>query len=196
MATTMPANVLEQIKTIKEDMGKLPQIDLDNIRTFEIESLEIGGTKLKSINVGSNNPADVAAFAQVLATLQNQSQTEAHTETVQAAPQVTPPSTASADKNQLSQIFPIYLRHRDKAGLSGHSLDDFTSAYNLLLDAAILVFHHEFSTAPFMLFCDGASRRARQCRGRFSHHPAPDFQEEENHKFHRQNFYYRKLCSN
>ena len=38
----------------------------------------------------------------------------------------------------LSQIFPIYLRQREKAGISVHSLDEFTSAYNLLVDVILL----------------------------------------------------------
>ncbi|WP_338033894.1 site-specific integrase [Herbaspirillum huttiense] len=137
LAATMSANVLQKLKTLKEDMGKLPSIDFDNIRSFEIESLEIGGAKLKGINVDSNNPLDVEAFNKVLATLREQYRAEAEAEAAQSSPQppATPPQpTASADKNLLSQIFPIYLRHRDKAGISGHSLDDFTSAYNLLID--------------------------------------------------------------
>ena len=137
MAANMSATVLQKLKAFRKDMAELPDIDFDNIRKLEIESLEIGGSKLKGIKVDSNNPLDVEAFTKVLATLRAQYKAEAEAEeNVQAEPQpaTTPQLTAGADKNMLSQIFPIYLRHRDKAGINAHSLDDFTSAYNLLID--------------------------------------------------------------
>lgn len=139
MAANMSANVIQKLKAFRKDMAQLPDIDFDNIRKFEIESLEIGGAKLTGINVDSNNPLDVEAFNKVLATLRASYAAEAQAE-AQANPQPSrseqpvPQPTASADKNMLSQIFPIYLRLREKAGISQHSLDDFTSAYNLLID--------------------------------------------------------------
>ncbi|SFA92967.1 hypothetical protein SAMN04515620_10882 [Collimonas sp. OK607] len=139
MAANMSANVLQKLKVFRKDMAKIPDIDFDNIRTFEIESLEIGGTKLKGISVDSNNPLDVEAFNKVLATLRASYAAEAQAE-AQANLQPSRPEqpasqpTASADKNMLSQIFPIYLRQREKSGLSKASLDDYTSAYNLLID--------------------------------------------------------------
>ena len=138
MAANMSANVQQKIQAFRIDMSQLPNIDFDNLRAFEIESLEIGGAKLTGVKVDSSKPLDVAAFTKVLETLRASYAAEAEAEAKLAAP---PPQqqpelqpSAGAGKNMLSQIFPIYLRLREKAGISQHSLDDFTSAYNLLID--------------------------------------------------------------
>jgi integrase len=128
----LSAKVMQAFKTLRSGMANLPYIDFDKLRKFEIESLEVGGAKLTGVKVDSNNPLDVAAFKEVLATLKTSYAAEAGAD--ETAPPPEPPASAGQGKNMLSQIFPIYLRHREKAGISQHSLDDFTSAYNLLID--------------------------------------------------------------
>jgi integrase len=134
LAANMSATAQQKVKALRQDMATPPNIDFENLRAFEIESLEIGGTKLTGIKVDSSKPLDVAAFNQVLETLR------ASYAAAEAAPVVQPQQSpdslpsAGAGKNMLSQIFPIYLRLREKAGIAQHSLDDFTSAYNLLID--------------------------------------------------------------
>jgi hypothetical protein len=65
----MSAKVRHSLGTLRLGMSKLAHIDLDNLRAFEIDSLEIGGTKLSGVKVDSSDPLDVAAFTRVLATL-------------------------------------------------------------------------------------------------------------------------------
>ena len=145
MAANMSANVLNRLTALRKNMAPFPDIDFDNIKKFEIESLEIGGAKLTGVKVDSSNPLDVEGFNRVLNALRASNAAEA---AAVAAAQATPPTkaeplaqqpsdpqpSAGTGKNMLSQIFPIYLRQREKAGISVHSLDEFTSAYNLLVD--------------------------------------------------------------
>ena len=58
MAATTSANVLQQIKTIKEDMGKLPQIDLDNYRLPGRSNYLLTPLRLKMPNLSKNHPND------------------------------------------------------------------------------------------------------------------------------------------
>lgn len=125
------AKFIQTFKTLRSGMANLPYIDFENLRKFEIESLEVGGAKLTGVKVDSNNPLDVEAFNRVLANLRASYAAQAAAE---EATQAETEASAGAGKNMLSQIFPIYLRLREKAGISQHSLDDFTSAYNLLID--------------------------------------------------------------
>ena len=58
-------------------MAPFPDIDFDNIKKFEIESLEIGGAKLTGVKVDSSNPLDVKGFNRVLNALRASNAAEA-----------------------------------------------------------------------------------------------------------------------
>jgi len=133
LAANMLATVQQNVKALRQSMATLPNIDFDNLRAFEIDSLEIGGAKLTGVKVDSTKPLDVAAFNKVLETLR----ASYAAEVAPAAPSLQPTEpqpSAGIGKNMLSQIFPVYLRQREKAGIRLHSLHEFTTAYNLLVD--------------------------------------------------------------
>ena len=143
-AARLSDNVQKKFAALRTQMAGIPEIDFDNIRNFEIESLQIGGAKLTGVKVDSSNPKDVEAFTKVVQMLNEQYEPEspatALASTGQIAapvpPDATPaqPPSAGSGKNMLSQIFPIYQRQREKSGLSQHSLAELTASFNLLLD--------------------------------------------------------------